>query len=422
MSYASSHPIVIVGAGPIGLAAAAQLVVEGQSFLLFEKGPSIAHHIKQWEHVRMFSTWQYNISDAARHLLELTDWIAPANDAVPTGTELIKQYLAPLAALPEIAPSLHFQHEILSISRAGLDKMTNASREVTPFELVIDTPNGRKHILARAVIDASGVLGRPNPAISSGHRVEIEQNLSVRYSIVDAKRDTVVFANQSVAVIGSGHSALNSLLELVSIKAQHPETEIHWILRKSDPVQAYGGEDKDALEGRGALGSRIRQLVERDQIRVHSSFKTQSIESKGKSFDITAQDGRSLHHIDQLIVNAGSRPDFSFLEEVRLDIDPVTESSRILAPLIDPNLHSCGTVRPHGEAELRHPDQGLYLVGAKSYGRAPTFLLATGYEQVRSIVAFLVGDEACAKQVKLSLPETGVCNVSLPQSSTSCCS
>ncbi|WP_410503185.1 NAD(P)-binding domain-containing protein [Exiguobacterium acetylicum] len=422
MTNLLTYPVVIIGAGPIGLAAAAQLVVEGQSFLLFEKGPSIAHHVKQWEHVRMFSTWQYNISDAARHLLEMTDWIAPANDAVPTGTELIKQYLAPLAALPEIAPSLHFQHEILSISRAGLDKMTNASREVTPFELVIETLNGRKHILARAVIDASGVLGRPNPAVSSGHRVEIEQTLPIRYSIVNAKRDTVVFANQSVAVIGSGHSALNSLLELVSIKAQHPETEIHWILRKSDPVQAYGGEDKDALEGRGVLGSRIRQLVEREQINLHTGFKTQSIESEGTSFTITSQDGRSLFSIDHLIVNAGSRPDFSFLGEVRLDIDPVTESNRTLAPLIDPNLHSCGTVRPHGEEELRHPDHGIYLVGAKSYGRAPTFLLATGYEQIRSIVAYLVGDETRAKRIELSLPETGVCKISLPESSNSCCS
>lgn len=422
MTNLSTYPVVIIGAGPIGLAAAAQLAVEEQPFLLFEKGASIAHHVKEWEHVRMFSTWQYNINDAARQLLEMTDWIAPADDDTPTGLALIEQYLAPLSTLPEIAPSLHFHHEIISVSRAGLDKMTNASRETTPFELVIETPNGRKYILARAVIDASGVLGRPNPAVSSGHRVEIEQTLPIRYSIVNAKRDSAVFAEQSVAVIGSGHSALNSLLELVSLKAQYPKTTIHWILRKSNPVQAYGGEDKDTLEGRGALGSRIRQLVEREQINVHTGFKTQSIESEGSSFKIISQDGRSLFSIDQLIVNAGSRPDFSFLEEVRLDIDPVTESNRTLAPLIDPNLHSCGTVRPHGEEELRHPDHGIYLVGAKSYGRAPTFLLATGYEQIRSIVAYLVGDETRAKRIELSLPETGVCKVSLPESSTPCCS
>ena len=97
------------------------------------------------------------------------------------------------------------------------------------------------------------------------------------------------------------------------------------------------------------------------------------------------------------------------LRELRLDLDPAVESSRALAPLIDPNLHSCGTVRPHGEAELRQPEKYFYIVGMKSYGRAPTFLLATGYEQVRSVVAALAGDWQAARAVRLNLPETGVC-------------
>jgi hypothetical protein len=74
-------------------------------------------------------------------------------------------------------------------------------------------------------------------------------------------------------------------------------------------------------------------------------------------------------------------------------------------------VHSCGSVPPHGAAELGHPEPGLYIVGAKSYGRAPTFLLATGYEQVRSVVAELAGDHAAADDVQLILPETGVCSL-----------
>ena len=50
------------------------------------------------------------------------------------------------------------------------------------------------------------------------------------------------------------------------------------------------------------------------------------------------------------------------------------------------------------------------MVGMKSYGRAPTFLLRTGYEQVRSVVAALAGDWESARRVQLVLPETGVCN------------
>jgi hypothetical protein len=70
----------------------------------------------------------------------------------------------------------------------------------------------------------------------------------------------------------------------------------------------------------------------------------------------------------------------------------------------DPNLHSCGTVRPHGHRELGHPEQGLYTVGVKSYGRAPTFLMATEFEQVRSVVAAFAGDLEAADRVELVLP------------------
>lgn len=114
-----------------------------------------------------------------------------------------------------------------------------------------------------------------------------------------------------------------------------------------------------------------------------------------------------------MIVNTGSRPDLTIISEIRTSIDSITESVEALAPLIDPNIHSCGTVRPHGEKELRQPEKNFYIVGSKSYGRAPTFLMATGYEQVRSIVAYLCGDNAAADKVELDLPETGVCSVNI---------
>jgi hypothetical protein len=111
-----------------------------------------------------------------------------------------------------------------------------------------------------------------------------------------------------------------------------------------------------------------------------------------------------------LIVATGFRPDMSFLSEVRLALDPALECPPVLAPLIDPNLHSCGTVRPHGARELAQPESGFYFAGMKSYGRAPTFLMMTGYEQVRSIVADIAGDREAAERVELVLPETGVCS------------
>ncbi len=95
---------------------------------------------------------------------------------------------------------------------------------------------------------------------------------------------------------------------------------------------------------------------------------------------------------DELVVATGFRPQLDFLREVRIALDPAVESPPLLAPLIDPNLHSCGTVRPHGARELAQPERGFYFAGMKSYGRAPTFLMLTGYEQVRSIAAEIAGD------------------------------
>ena len=94
---------------------------------------------------------------------------------------------------------------------------------------------------------------------------------------------------------------------------------------------------------------------------------------------------------------------------MRLDLDPAVQSPRALAPLIDPNIHSCGTVRPHGAEELKQPEGNLFVIGMKSYGRAPTFLMLTGYEQARSVVAAIAGDWEAARRVELALPETGVC-------------
>ena len=118
----------------------------------------------------------------------------------------------------------------------------------------------------------------------------------------------------------------------------------------------------------------------------------------------------------------GFRPNLDMLREVRLELDEIVEAPKRLAPLIDPNVHSCGTVAPHGFAELQQPEPNFFLAGMKSYGRAPTFLLATGYEQVRSITAWIAGDVAAATNVELVLPATGVCSSGPAAAGGSCCS
>ena len=414
--------MAIIGAGPVGLAAAAHLSVRNQPFLLFEAGNTVASNILSWKHIRVFSPWKYNIDKAARQLLEQTNWKSPDDEALATGEELYEQYFKPLSELPAIKPHIFLRSKVVAIGRSGIDKMKTTGRNNLPFVVQVFHEDKIEQHEVKAVIDASGTWNSPNPIGSGGTFAagEIENNDRVFYGIPDIlDAHTARYKNKSVLVVGSGHSSINAILELDKLKNEYPLTEIHWVLRKNNISDVYGGQENDALEARGALGIKIEQLVNEDRISVYAPFQIQQILSTGTHLAIVGQqNGRkfSLPGIDEIICNTGSRPDFSFLREVRLSIDPSLESVAEIAELIDPNIHSCGTVRPHGEKELRHPDKDFYIVGSKSYGRAPTFLMATGYEQVRSIAAAIDGDYEASQNVELDLPETGVCSVN-----TSCC-
>lgn len=407
-------PVAIIGAGPVGLAAAAQLASRNQPFFVVEAGEEVGANIRQWGHVTLFSPWQYNIDAAAKALLQRTAWQEPNGEEIPTGNELIERYLQPLAEVVQIKSSIYTNHRVIAITRKANDKMKSKSRNEQPFVLYIETEDEVKTFEARAVIDATGTWGNPNPAQGNGVWLPAEKALhaSIDYHIPNTEANLTAYANKKIAVIGGGHSAINSLLNLAKLKAKESATDITWILRKERVEMAYGGGQNDELVARGALGTRIRQLVDEEKIQVVTPFYITSLKEDGKISIIGSYRDKEkvLGGFDRLIVNTGSRPDYTMNGELRLNRDASTDSVPALASLIDPNEHSCGTVAAHGEAELRQPEQGFYIVGAKSYGRAPTFLMATGYEQVRSLAAFLAGDMESAKRVELNLPETGVCN------------
>jgi hypothetical protein len=299
------------------------------------------------------------------------------------------------------------------VTRRGIDKMKTPGREETPFVLRLQTASGEEQdVLARAVIDASGTYETPNPLGASGLPALGEQALRQRifYGIPDilaAQRER--YAGRRVLVVGSGHSAFNALLELAELAREHPATHLLWAIRRTDLGQLFGGGEKDALPARGALGLRMQELVESRQVRLVTGMHISALYETGDGIAIAGEEER-LGPVDEIIATTGFRPDLSLLRELRLALDAGLESPVRLAPLIDPNVHRCGTVPPHGVEELSHPEANFYIVGMKSYGRAPTFLTLTGYEQVRSIAAALTGDFDAARRVELVLPETGVCS------------
>jgi glycine/D-amino acid oxidase-like deaminating enzyme len=419
MSTPPLLPVAVIGAGPVGLAAAAELIGRGVPVIILEAGDSIGAHVRQWGHVRMFSPWRYNISRAARVLLAPLGWREPDPDTVPTGRDLFEAYLAPLAEVPAIRAALQLDARVTAVTRLGLDKVRTANRDQRPFVLRIASTSGERDILARGVIDCSGTYGQANPGGAHGiaARGEHRHREAMAYGMPDVLGEArALYAGRRIAVLGSGHSAIGVLLDLVKLRDAAPGTEVLWLSRRDDLRLAFGGGANDALPARGALGTGLRAAVESGTIEAIHPFALDAIEA--------APDGGLMLHgekrgaaaalaADRLVVATGFRPDLAMLGEIRLDLDPALEAPRPLAPLIDPNIHSCGTVRPHGARELGQPEAGFYLAGIKSYGRAPTFLLATGYEQVRSIVAEIAGDHAAAARVELDLPETGVCSTDL---------
>jgi thioredoxin reductase len=401
-------PVVVIGAGPVGLAAAAHLAERGLPFLVLEAGDGPAAAVREWGHVRLFSPWRFNIDPAAARLLADAGWIRPDAEKLPTGAQLAADYLQPLADLPILKPHVRYGARVQAATRLGADRVRSPGREHTPY--LVRLADG-EDILARAVIDASGTWSRPNWLGASGIPAHGENAASrfVESALPDVLgRDRGRFAGRHTLVVGAGHSAANTLLALAELAGQVPATTVSWAIRATSPARAYGGESADALPARGALGSRLREHVENGTITLLTGFAVDSLVVNGDAVEVS--DGERSVTADRVVSATGFRPDHTITGELRLDLDPVLGSTRALAPLIDPNEHSCGTVPPHGIDELTHPEPGYFAIGVKSYGRAPTFLLATGYEQARSVVAALAGDWAAARDVQLDLPETGVCN------------
>lgn len=409
-----SLPVAVIGAGPVGLAAAAHLAARGVDFVVLERGAGPGTSVAEWGHVRMFSPWKYDLDPVAVELLEADGWRPPDPEAYPTGRELRDRFLVPLAASPRIAPGLRFGTEVLGVSRLGADRQSSRGRETRPLILRLRTAGGEERDLAaRALIDASGTWTQPKPLGAHGLPALGEAACAERiaYGIPDlAGRDRERYAGRTVAVVGGGDSAFNVLADLAALDAGAPGSRIHWILRGE--AIGFGGGAADQLPARGALGGAVRELVDRGRIEVDTGFGIRRVGIRDGAVRLES-DRQVLAGIDEVVCVTGFRPDHGLLRELRLELDPITEAPTALGPLIDPNVHSCGTVPPHGYRELRHPEPDVYVVGMKSYGRAPTFLLLTGYEQVRSVVAAIAGDVAAAREVELALPETGVCSSDL---------
>ena len=404
---AEELPVVVIGAGPQGLAAASHLTERRMHVIVLEAGRMPAAAVSEWGHVRLFSEWSELVDAASARLLQSTGWSAPTT-GFPTGAQWIERYLAPLAGV--LGGRVVYGARVTGVSRRGRDRLVDAGRGEQPFTVHVQPADGEAYRLsARAVIDASGTWSTPNPAGADGLPAlgEPEAGPWLSYRIPDF-RDRAGFEGKHTVVVGSGHSAVTAVLALARMARRDPGTTVTWALRRATTATTFGGGDDDELPARGALGMRAKEAVDAGLVSLVTGFRTERIARDGDRAVLVAEDGRALT-ADRVVVLTGFRPDLSFLSELRLDLDPTLQAPVRIAAEVDPNVHSCGSVAATGAADLAHPEPDFYVVGAKSYGRAPTFLALTGYEQVRSVVAELAGDHEAARRVELSLPDTGVC-------------
>ena len=406
-------PVVVIGAGPSGLAAAAHLIDRGLVPLVVEAGPSAGTSVREWRHMRLFSRWAELIDTQAEKLLAPTGWQAPDPDTYPTGADWARQYLQPLADV--LGDRVRFGTRVIGVARRGRDLVVDDGRDREPLVVHVTSDAGEELITARAVLDASGTWTRPNPLGGDGLPALGERAAAARivYRVPDLDDPAVRarYAGKRIAVAGSGHSALTALVAFAELAETAPGTHVEWLLRRGQVGDTFGVGEADQLPARGALGERARRAVAAGHVSTVTGFRTAAATRPADGrVVLEGVDGRRLAPVDEVVVLTGFRPDLGFLSEVRLDLDAVLQAPRAMAPMIDPNVHSCGTVYPHGAGELAQPEPGVFLVGMKSYGRAPTFLALTGYEQIRSVAAAIAGDREAAERVELVLAETGVCN------------
>jgi cation diffusion facilitator CzcD-associated flavoprotein CzcO len=289
-------PVAVIGAGPVGLAAAAHLLSRGETPVVLEAGSTVGASIREWGHVRLFSPWQYVIDPVSSSMLEATGWTMPPGDTLPTGNDLVDRYLLPLAQLPQLAPHIHLGVRVFAVTRQGVDKLKTNGREDTPFVLRVQRSDGTaEDILASAVIDASGTWTTPNPLGAGGVMAAGETCVAehIAYGIPDVRglaRDR--YAGRRVVVVGSGHSAFNALLDLADLSAEHPGTTVTWAIRRGAARDLYGGGETDALPARGKLGRRLQHLVDSGALTLVTGFRIAALRSTDGGISVVGDDGR----------------------------------------------------------------------------------------------------------------------------------
>jgi thioredoxin reductase len=396
--------LAILGAGPIGLEAALYAAALKLPFTVYERG-RVAEHLQQWGHVRLFTPFAMNVTPLGRSriLTEHPQAKLPDDNACITGREHVKAYLEPLANSPVLRDHLRFKHTILHIARKGHLKGDNpgdAKRGQQPFRFVVrDGNNAERHEEADVVLDCTGTYSRHRflgeggiPAL--GERQTAQQ---LSYQIDDVLGEKKAhYAGKTTLVIGGGYSAATTVVNLAKLAEQHPDTWVIWLARTTGttPLKRIPG---DPLKERDQLALRANTIATRTDANVefHNQAAIDSVEGAwDRGFKVVGRLGSKpkTWNVERIIANVGCTPDTDLYRELQIhecyaSLGPMN----LAAALSKHGSGDCLTIPAQGPATLRNPEPNFYLIGMKSYGRNPHFLLKTGFEQVRDVFTLITG-------------------------------
>ncbi len=405
MPVPARNTLAIIGAGPTGLEAAAAALDSGFDVHVFERG-EVGAHPMAWGHVRMFTPWRMNLGAAALSHLREAGWSPPDPESFPTGLEYAEQYLQPLARLPELKDRVHTHAQVVHVSRRGLvkgDAIARPERRELPFRLLVRDPGGRESFLhAFSLIDASGVYGQPSWAGSGGIPARGELYLAPQLSyhlddVLDLRRER--YAGKRTLVIGAGTSAATVVSDLIRLAEQSPGTRVVWATRK--PAESlYPPIADDPLPERRALYERARSVVRgANAVVTHvggAEVEGFEFNSATHRYRVTLMIGEQprVEEVDQVIVCTGFGPDNSIYRELQVHECYASRAPmKLAAALLGAGAGDCLTTPVFGADVLANPEPDFYILGHKSYGRNPNFLLETGFKQVADVVAKLAKEQ-----------------------------
>lgn len=407
MAVDTPATVAILGAGPIGLEAGLYARYLGYDVVILEQH-DVAAHVRAWGHVRMFSPFAEVRSTLGIAALQAQDpdYHPPELDLRLTGHQWRDQYLLPLSQTDLIADHLQTRTRVVAVGRQRLlrhDPADAAARAADRFRILVERDDASNdHIAADIVVDCTGVFGQPLSCGAGGvaARGEAAVRPRIAYRVPDVLgAERAAYAGRRVLVVGTTLSAAGTVIALTKLALRVPETRVTWSVHR--PVEEYQDGplavvDDDVLPDRHRLARAVNALAApaapEIDLRPGTVIDAVAFDEATAEFQVWFAGQSEAERFDRLVVAVGHRPDRSLYEELRVDEAPQTGGPAGPAASQWPTAHAAPAApRPHAAARLVTPEPNFYVLGAKSHGRNPAFLMTAGYRQIRDLFGLIGG-------------------------------